>query len=232
VTSGRVKAAVAALLMALAFAGAYGWRPQHHLADSLPKLDLEVLFPMSFGEWVVDDRMPVQLVAPDVQAMLKKIYSQTLSRSYVNRVNGERVMLSVAYGGDQADATRAHRPEVCYPAQGFQIFGDQKGSAGSPEHRFRVRQLLAKLGGRVEPITYWIVVGKHIALSGTEQKLAQLSYSTRGIIPDGMLVRVSTIDANTARAYQLQGEFIAQITLSMPRAARERVIGGAGGTGG
>ena len=227
--TAQIKAVVALVLMVISFAGAQAWRPQRHLTDSLPKMDLEVLFPKSFDDWVVDDRMPVQLIAPDVQAMLNKIYSQTLSRSYVNRVNGERVMLSVAYGGDQADATRAHRPEVCYPAQGFQIFGDQKGSAGSPEHRFRVRQLLAKMGGRVEPITYWIVVGKHIALSGTEQKLAQLSYSTRGVIPDGMLVRVSSIDNNTEHAYQLQGEFIAQMTRSMPPAARERAIGGTGG---
>ena len=146
-TTQRIKAAVVLVLMLLAFAGAQAWRPQRHLTDSLPKIDLEVLFPKSFGDWVTDDKMPVQLVAPDLQAYLNKIYSQTLSRSYLNRINGERVMLSVAYGGDQADATRAHRPEVCYPAQGFQISGDQRGNAGSPEHRFPVPGALRNLVG-------------------------------------------------------------------------------------
>jgi EpsI family protein len=116
---------------------------------------------------------------------------------------------------------------VCYPAQGFQIIANQTGVVETPAHSLRVRQLVAKAGGRVEPISYWITVGDRTALSGTEQKLAQLSYSTRGVIPDGMLVRVSNIDANSAQAYQLHGSFIGQMTSAMPPSVRDRIVGAA-----
>ena len=62
--------------------------------------NLETMFPKAFGDWRVDTSMPVILPSPDVQALLDKIYNQVLSRSYVN-AKGERIMLSVAYGGDR-----------------------------------------------------------------------------------------------------------------------------------
>ena len=226
-TSVRIKALVVLVLMMLAYAGAQAWRPHTHLADTRPKVDLETLFPKAFGDWTVDDRMPVQLVSPDTQAMLNKIYNQTLSRTYVNR-KGDRIMLSVAYGGDQSDATRAHRPEVCYPAQGFQMMSSQTTQLNLGTHQLPVRQLVAKLGGRSEPITYWITVGERISITGTEQKLAQLSYSTRGVIPDGMLVRVSSIDTDVAGAYSRHQSFVGALVKAVPAAQQSQVIGKAG----
>jgi EpsI family protein len=207
-----------------ALAAAQAWRPTARLADTRPKVELEAMFPKAFGDWRVDDRMPVQLIAPDTQAMLNKIYNQTLSRTYVNR-QGDRIMLSVAYGGDQSDATRAHRPEVCYPAQGFQIDSSRDGVLDLNGHKLRVRQLVSRLGARVEPVTYWITVGERITLSGTEQKLAQLGYSTRGVIPDGMLIRVSSIDPNVDRAYVEQANFVSELANAIPAAGRSRLFG-------
>ncbi len=223
-TALRIRAAAALLLMTLAFAGAHAWRPTAHLADTRPKIELDTLFPKAFGDWVIDDRMPVQLVSPDTQAVLNKIYNQTLSRAYVNR-KGDRIMLAVAYGGDQSDGTRAHRPEVCYPAQGFQILSSHSGQLRLADHTIPVRQLVASQGGRIEPITYWTIVGERIAVSGTEQKLAQLSYSTRGIIPDGMLVRVSSIDSDSTKAFGVQEQFLSEMALALPASQKTLVIG-------
>ena len=220
----HLKALLALLLMLAAFAGAQAWRPTSRLADTRPKVELETMFPKAFGDWRVDDRMPVQLISPDTQAMLNKIYNQTLSRTYIN-ARGDRIMLSVAYGGDQSDATRAHRPEVCYPAQGFQINSKQDGMVSLGGQQLRVRRLVSQLGNRVEPITYWITVGERITLSGTEQKLAQLSYSTRGVVPDGMLVRVSSIDADAAKAYRSHEAFVADMARAVPGALQAQVIG-------
>ena len=223
-TTQRIKAAVVLVLMLLAFAGAQAWRPHTRLADTRPKVDLETMFPKAFADWTVDDRMPVQLVSPDTLAMLNKIYNQTLSRTYVNS-KGDRIMLSVAYGGDQSDATRAHRPEVCYPAQGFQMLSSQNTQLNLGTHPLPVRQLVAKLGGRSEPITYWITVGDRITITGTEQKLAQLSYSTRGVIPDGMLVRISNIEANASMAYRVHQRFVNDLATALGQDARSRVLG-------
>lgn len=222
--ANRRRAVVAAGLMAASFAGAAAWRPTAKLADQRPKVNLETLFPKTFAGWRVDDRVPVQLISPDTQAVLDKIYNQTLSRTYVN-AQGERIMLSVAYGGDQSDATRAHRPEVCYPAQGFQITGRSENTVALGDRAIRVRQLVSRLGSRHEPITYWITVGEQTALSGAEQKLAQLAYTVRGVVPDGMLVRVSSIDPDSARAYRTQDAFIAALSAATAPDSRARVFG-------
>lgn len=222
--SGRVKAVVAAVLMLFTFVGAQAWRPTVHIADSRPKVDLERLFPTSFGDWTLDRSMPVQLVSPDLQAALNAIYNQTLSRTYINAA-GERVMLSVAYGGDQSDGSRAHLPEVCYPAQGFQILSKQATTLSMGGSPLPAVHLVAKLGGRVEPITYWVVVGDKIALTYYDQKFAQIGYGVRGLIPDGMLVRVSTIDTDPARAYRLQTGFISDLLQAIPEQKRAVIVG-------
>lgn len=226
--SVRIKALVVALLMVGAFAAAMAWRPSLRMADSKTKVELETIFPRQFGDWQVDTSGPVQLVSPDTQALLNKIYNQTLSRTYVNP-KGDRVMLSVAYGGDQSDGTRAHRPDVCYPAQGFEIVSRAVGAVQLQGQQMPVLHMLAKLGARIEPVTYWFVVGERIALSGTQQKLAQLSYSTRGLIPDGILMRVSTIDPDSARAYQIQAGFVQDMHNAVTAEWRSHVFGAPAG---
>lgn len=211
-------------LMVVAELGARAWTPTRYLADTRAKVDLEATFPKAFGDWRVDDRMPVQLIAPDLQAFLNKIYNQTLSRTYVNSA-GDRVMLAVAYGGDQSDGTEAHFPEICYPAQGFQILSQSRSEISAGQRPIPVVQLTAKLGTRTEPVTYWLVVGDRIALTGTEQKLAQLSYTLRGVIADGMLVRASTIDSNPVRGYKVQEAFLSELVRSLPAPSREFVVG-------
>lgn len=225
----RIKALIVALLMVGSFAGAGVLRPTVHLADTRPKISLAELFPTSFGQWMVDDRQPVQLVSPDQAAMLQKLYNDTLSRTYVNQQTGQRIMLSVAYGGDQSDGTRAHLPELCYPAQGFQLIGKQTDRLIIGDRNIPVQRLFAELGGRKEPITYWVVVGEHVALTGPQQKLAQLQYTLRGLIPDGTLIRVSNIDADTTKSYQIHDAFLREMAAAIPDALKSRVVGLVGG---
>lgn len=223
-TPSRRRAVLAAALMGAAAVGAPLARPRQRLTDELGTLDLEAAFPQRFGDWQVDTRMPVQLVSPDLQAFIARIYSATLQRVYVDG-RGQRIMLSVAYGGDQSDATRAHRPEVCYPAQGFEIVANDVARVDTAGGPLPVRQLAARATGRLEPISYWVVVGTQRALSGTEQKLAQLRYGLRGVVPDGLLVRVSSISVDARDGWRLQAGFIAQLERALPPAVHDRVMG-------
>lgn len=218
------RAVLAAGVMLAGAALTYVGKPTVYLADQIGKPDLESLFPKEFGSWRLDARMPAVPPAPDVQAKLDAIYNQVLSRTYVD-AGGERIMLSVAYGGDQSDGTSAHRPEVCYPAQGFEITANMTAVQRTARGTLAVRRLMSRLGERNEPITYWVVVGSEVATSGIEQKLAQMRYGLRGVISDGMLVRVSSIDANMARAHAVQTGFIADMAAAMPDQARTRVFG-------
>jgi EpsI family protein len=224
ITPVRLRAVFAALLLVSASVVAVVAKPTIHLADQHAKVDLETLFPKSFGEWQLDTNLPVAIISPDVEALLKTLYAQTLSRTYVSR-SGERIMLSVAYGGDQSDATRAHRPDVCYPSQGFEILSNNNARIDVRGEQLPVRHMFAKLAQRYEPVTFWFVVGEHVAVSGQQQKIAQLRYGMRGIIPDGMLVRVSSIDPDAEAAYRLQARFIADMRAAMTPPEKLRVFG-------
>lgn len=215
--------ALAAMLAAAALGRVL--RPERRLADERPKVELEQMFPRQFGDWAVDEQQPAQLVSPDTQALLDRLYNQVLARLYVDRRSGERVMLSVAYGGDQDDGTRAHRPEVCYPAQGFEVIANREHRLATASHAIRVRQLVARLGGRVEPISYWVTVGDRIALSGTEQKLAQMRYGLAGVVADGLLVRISNLDRDAERSYALHQRFVTALTGAMTPAVLARIVG-------
>ena len=220
----RRRATVAALAMCGASGLAMALRPRRMLSDVVGMPHLATLFPPRFGRWRVEAGLPVVLPVPDVQAKLHATYGQVLSRTYVDD-RGEHVMLSVAYGGDQADGTRAHRPEVCYPAQGYRIVDERAGTLSVAGRTLEVRQLMAQLGPRNEPITYWIVVGGQVVASGAGQKVVELRYGLRGLIPDGLLVRVSTIDFDMARGLATQERFVADLAAALSDAGRARVFG-------
>ncbi len=220
----RRRALLVAGIMLAGAALATGLRPTRLMSDVEGVPELARLFPTSFGAWRVDDSMAVVVPSPEVQAQLDKIYNDVLSRTYVNRA-GERVMLSVAYGGDQSDATSAHRPEVCYPAQGFAITDNFADSVSISGRDVSVRRLMSRIAGRNEPITYWIVVGDQVVTTGIGQKLAQMRFGLRNIIADGMLVRVSTIDPDMQHGYRVQDEFLAALGAALDRRFAPRVLG-------
>ena len=186
--------------------------------------DLEQMVPKHFGSWTIDSSVMPVLVSPDVQAQLDKIYGQTLARTYKNDV-GHRVMLSVAYGGNQSDSMSVHRPEVCYTAQGFQILSQQVQQVVTRMGSIPATRLVALHGPRNEPITYWITVGNRPVLPGVQQKLAQLRYGLTGKVPDGMLIRVSSIGRDNAAEYALQDAFLSDLIQSVDASSRLRLAG-------
>jgi len=194
--------------------------PTDRLADKGPKVDLETLIPESFGDWKIDKSLVPIAVSPDVQARLDRIYSQTLARTYING-NRERVMLSIAYGSNQgSDDFAVHRPEFCYAAQGFQLKGVINDRLALASGFIPIRRLEASQGPRHEPITYWITIGNEATLPGFGRKLAQLRYGLSGKVPDGMLTRVSSIQADTQAAYRLQNRFITDLLAAVDRRQR------------
>jgi EpsI family protein len=221
----RLRTAVfMAALMVAASVSAVVLRPTVKLADQGPKVDLEVMVPKQFGDWRVDESIVPLLPAPDVQAQLDKIYNQTLARTYVNS-RGRRVMLSIAYGGDQSDAMQVHLPEVCYAAQGFQIKQAKIEQLTMQHGALPVKRLVASLNTRVEPITYWITVGDEVISAGYKRKLAQIKYGISGKVADGILVRASSIDRDAYVAYELHDQFFKDLMAGVSSEHRERLFG-------
>ena len=222
--SNRVAFVIASLMFA-ASVGAIVARPTSKASSALGQaISLESMIPKQFGDWREQPLGFIQVVNPQTQELLDKLYSEILTRTYIN-ASGYRIMLSLAYGSDQRGSLQAHKPEVCYPAQGFVVHRNEVGVLATPFGDIPVRRLFTSMGARQEPVTYWFTVGDK-AIEGTLQKrLVELSFGFTGRIPDGMLFRVSSIDIDQARAYQMHNEFISQLLLSVSPGARKRLSG-------
>ena len=216
---------VIGIFMFAAAGMALALKPNAKLGDAESQINLETLVPTQFGDWKIDETIAPLLVTPELQKVIDETYSQTLARTYVNSA-GKRVMLSVAYGGSHGEGMQTHRPEVCYPAQGFQVMKDSRPDVLSTKYgELPIRRLVAAQGRRNEPITYWVVVGHEQTQFGLRMKLAQMRYTLTGVIPDGMLVRVSSIDPDETGAYENQADFIRSMLAGMRDAERERITG-------
>ena len=143
----RVAIAVAAL-MCTASAVAYFARPSADAADRVPKIQLDTAIPKQFGTWREEPSQVAAVVNPQTQQLLDKLYSQVLVRTYVDS-QGYRVMLSLAYGDDQRGGLQAHKPEVCYPAQGFTLLKNVAAEIDTPFGKVPGRRLGTQLGARV-----------------------------------------------------------------------------------
>jgi EpsI family protein len=213
-----------AVLMFAASGGAIIARPSAKLANELPAISLETAIPRQFGGWRELPLGTVQVVNPQTQELLDKLYSQILTRTYVNE-SGYRVMLSIAYGSDQRGAMQAHKPEVCYPAQGFTLQKNNAGSLPTAYGEIPVRRLFTTLGPRQEPVTYWFTVGDTAIQGKLQKRLAELRYGLTGRIPDGMLFRISSIDSDAVQAYRFQDSFVNQLLAAVPLDDRKRLSG-------
>ncbi len=222
-----LRVGVLVALMVLASIAGELLRPDYRLAEHKPKIELAAQVPEAFGEWRVDNSIRPVLPDPGLQAMLDELYSQTVARTYVN-AKGERVMLSIAYGSDQGnEATAVHRPEFCYSAQGFRVrvMGKERLEVGQTS--IPAARVLAQLGQRIEPITYWVTLDEIATLPGVGRKWQQIRFGLSGQIPDGMLVRVSSISPDTTAAFALQQRFIEQLYAAVPESVRRRYFGSA-----
>lgn len=199
--------------------------PHHWLARELPPLRLEAAIPSEFGDWHIDRSIAPVLPSPDVQARINQVYSQVLSRTYIDAA-GNRVMLVIAYGEDQLGKTTvAHLPDACYPAQGFTVSPRPTQPVLIGQAPLGVSRLVAHKSGRNEPITYWSAVGDATFSSDYERRITRLQSALSGIVPDGMLVRVSTIDTDESHAFTVQDAFIRGLNAALSREVRPRVFG-------
>ncbi|WP_127997836.1 exosortase-associated protein EpsI, B-type [Piscinibacter defluvii] len=211
--------------MALAAGSAAALTPRRRLATLLERPELERAVPRRFAGWQLDAAAGAALVNPRQQAALERLYQQMLARTYRNEA-GERVMLALTYGADQRSDMALHYPEVCYPAQGFAVRSNRAGVLSVPGGHLAVRRLETALGTqRPEPVTYWTTIGEYHSLGSVERRLIELRYGLRGLIPDGYLVRVSSIGIDSAGEFARQDRFVAALLQALAPATRLALTG-------
>lgn len=213
------------LLGALMIAGALLaalLKPTVLLADQEASLDLARAVPKRIGEWRMVSDGNGLIVDPGQQELIETIYTETLNRAYRGN-DGYMVMLSIAYGKDQRDALQVHRPEICYPAQGFVLVDKQRATLA--ERGIPVTHLQTRMANRYEPVSYWTVIGDQPYSGGISKKVHEVRYGLAGVIPDGMLVRISSIDRDADKAYGRHQEFALALIASLAPDVRARFAG-------
>ena len=217
------RAWVLAGLMGAASVAGFALRPASRVAETEAP-DLKAMVPSAFGGWTMLDGQAAVIVNPQEQEQLTRLYAQLLMRTYSNG-DGYRVMLSIAYGVEQRGALQTHLPEVCYPAQGFEISSVVVHELRTPYGEIPTRRLQTRKATRREPVTYWYLVADQVVPSQIAKRMIEVRLGLQGRVPDGLLFRVSSIDPDTARAYAKHEQFIGALLAALKVEDRRRLSG-------
>jgi len=181
--------------------------------------------PATFGDWISED-MSDPLAINGEGTLSAKLYNELLVRQYVNQKAEVAITALLAYGGRQSDELQLHRPEVCYPAFGYDLTRNEAislpvgGSATLP-----ARRLLAEQEGRRESIIYWSRMGEALPQDGGQQRKARLEIAMQGIIPDGLLSRFSIVGDDPNQDWASIGAFVTQMIAAIAPNRRNVLVG-------
>jgi EpsI family protein len=84
--------------------------------------------------------------------------------------------------------------------------------------------LTAVSDGLAEQIIYWTRVGDKVPLSWRDQRIAVAEQNLRGIIPDAVLVRVSTVNSDATAARATLDAFIQAMLAAVPATKRNVLV--------
>jgi EpsI family protein len=221
--SGVVRSVVLGVSMCLAAWVGYAMIPHESMQARLPRLDR--LVPERFGAWV---NVPSPMVQVDVavnesgaEKSIESPYDETVMRTYVNRQTGEAVMLALAYGRQQHQEIKIHRPELCYYAQGaavsdLRLLRPDELRGAVPEG---AKSMLGVMPDHVEEVLYWIRIGDVISRSAIQTRGYIFKEGLKGVIPDGVLVRSSQAlqgRGQVAHSLEVQQEFLNEMIAAVP----------------
>ncbi len=206
--------------LSLAALGSYLAQPRR-TDDRLATRKLGDVIPQSIGPWryagsadIVDAR----------EEGPQDGYDQVLTRRY-SAPGMPEVMLLIAYGSTQGGSLQLHRPETCYPGQGFKLsdFAERQIDAG-PAQTIAGRTFTATRDDRIERLIYWTRIAENFPTNSAQEYASILGSLVKGLIPDGILVRFSTIGPDTRASDRALQAFLAKL-LQEAAPARPILVG-------
>jgi EpsI family protein len=189
--------------------------------DYLGKQKLESVIPDKIGRWNFVSSSG--LVVPPEDQMIRALYSQLVTRVYSDG-SGPPIMLLVAQSATQTGILQIHRPEICYTAGGYQLSAIEPHVVGLPWGALPTLSMSATSDSRTEQLVYWTRIGDRLPKSWREQRMVVAMDNLRRIIPDAIMVRVSTFGNDKARALASMDEFILSLMNSVSPQVRRVFI--------
>ena len=185
--------------------------------------ELENLVPTQIGRWTFETRSG--LVLPVDDPLVKSLYSDVLTRVYVTD-SGPPIMLLIAYSNTQNGMLQVHRPEVCYPAGGYSLSKTKIESLKiTPTMQIPAHVFSAESTARNEQVMYWTRIGEELPTSWMDQRAAVVRANLKRIIPDGVLVRFSSLHPDFSSARPVLEEFASAMARTLSPAGRKLLIG-------
>ena len=165
------------------------------------------------------------LILPPRDELSEKLYDQVLTRVYV--APGKLpIMALFAYGSVQNLSLELHRPDECYPQQGFKITNADLLPLSFGRLRIPASVLSAsRPDGYVEQVVFWSRIGHQFPIDRTAQSLLVARENFAGRMPDGLLVRLSVPTDDRAAAVAATEEFLNELNRTLPPLGRRIVFG-------
>lgn len=203
--------------------------PELRPVAGVPQLAANV--PASFGDWtlVETQQAPIDVVANDGRGTLQRPYDDVLMRTYQNS-KGESVMLALAYGREQRQDVKVHRPELCYTAAGFRVVSSREADFGplrGTDSLVRGKRLYAEGRHGNEAVSYWIRIGGVYTENGWDIRRHIVEQGFQGKIPDGVLVRASRRVENlhdAEDAWPVLEAFLEELVAALPAQTRTYLV--------
>lgn len=207
-------------------------RPTHISAESTPRYLLEDIEPSQFDNFTELPDSMVQVINLQTWPLLDNIYNQAGTRTHV-AANGYRIMDSLADGDDQRGKLQARHPEAFYAAQSFALHGRVNVPLITPVDCIAARQLNTSLGTRSELVIYWLTMGETVVRNRIQQRLVDARRRSTGRVLDGLVSRISSIDADLRHVHAEHAVFAVDFLSATPHRGRTRLVAiGAQGSSG
>lgn len=214
------------VVLGLGLVGASGFAQARLPVPNKPRIKEDVfvgMIPRQVGDFAFEAESG--LVLPPSDALSSRLYDNLVTRSY-SSPDGQAVMLLIAYNNKQDGVLQIHRPEICYPAGGFDLTPVQPIEVPITAGAQLPGQIFAATSEvRNEVVLYWTRVGSAFPRRWLEQRLAVAEANLQGIVPDGVLARVSTISNDMGQARPVLERFIRQLHDSASPRARSLLFG-------
>jgi EpsI family protein len=182
--------------------------PRHH-EPGVNRIRLEAVIPTSVGSWQA--QTSGAFILPEDTAAASA-YDQILTRRFA-APTGPDIMLLIAHGGALSGLMQVHRPDVCYASNGFEIRGLHSLDLNVARAKTIAAQAFVGVReDRVESVLYWTRIAAFFPRTLMAQRLVMLKLGLTGLIPDGVLVRISALGAGeaTPALMQFAGDLVRQ----------------------
>jgi EpsI family protein len=200
-------------------------RPRKKLVLMPAGAKLTDLIPSKVPGWSAAERGDI--VIPRTEGTLAtRLYSDQVARRYSDATGTKPdIMILGAYGAAQNDLLQLHRPEVCYPAIGFEIEGRHFVDIATQFGPVPAVALTARSIDRVEDIVYWTRIGNSLPQTAGQQRADKMQAAFAGYVGDGVLFRSSAVRRDDTPLFGELIGFLTALIGSLEQRARVALLG-------